>query len=204
MNSPSAQNITLLLQEWSQGRTDALEKLLPLVYSELHRLAHYYMHAERTGHMLQTTALINEAFLRMVDTRQAHPSNRSYFFALSAQMMRRVLVDYARNQHCQKRGGEMIPITLEEACLLPKEPDPNLVALDEALSALSELDVRKSQVVELRYFGGLSVNETATVLNVSSDTVMRDWQFAKAWLLRYIMRGKVHPDSKTKVAEQEY
>jgi len=200
MESKNGQNVTLLLKAWSQGQNDALEKLLPLVYSELHRLAHHFMNGERSGHLLQTTALINEAFLRLVDTREAHPTNRAHFFALSAQMMRRILVDYARSQHCQKRGGDMIPLTLEEACMLPNEPDANLVALDEALFALSEFDLRKSQVVELRYFGGLSVEETAAVLNLSPDTVLRDWQFAKAWLLRHLRRGNDQRDSKAKVA----
>jgi RNA polymerase sigma factor (TIGR02999 family) len=184
MAAPSAQNVTRLLQAWSQGKDAALEELLPLVHQELRRLARRYMFGERPGHTLQTTALVNEAYLRLVNSRQVNWQNRAHFFAISAQLMRRILVDYARAHGYQKRGGGVPKVTLDEALMGPQEKGHDLVALDDALKALADVDPRKSKVVELRFFGGLSVEETAEVLKVSPDTIMRDWRLAKAWLAR--------------------
>jgi RNA polymerase sigma-70 factor, ECF subfamily len=184
MAAPSAQNVTRLLQAWSQGKDAALEELLPLVHQELRRLARRYMFGERPGHTLQTTALVNEAYLRLVNSRQVNWQNRAHFFAISAQLMRRILVDYARARGYQKRGGGVPKVTLDEALMGPQEKGHDLVALDDALKVLAEVDPRKSKVVELRFFGGLSVEETAKVLKISPDTVHRDWRLAKAWLAR--------------------
>ena len=180
----SAQHVTRLLQDWSQGKDAALEELLPLVHQELRRVARRYMFGERSGHTLQTTALVNEAYLRLVNSRQVNWQNRAHFFAISAQLMRRILVDYARTRGYQKRGGGVPKVTLDEALMGPQEKGHDLVALDDALKALGDLDPRKSKVVELRFFGGLSVDETAEVLKVSPDTVLRDWRLAKSWLAR--------------------
>jgi RNA polymerase sigma factor (TIGR02999 family) len=180
----SPQQVTELLLAWSQGDESALDKLIPLVHGELRRLAKRYMAKERRGHTLQTTALINEAYLRLVHSRNVHWQNRAHFFAVSAQLMRRILVDFARSRNYQKRGGGAIQVTLAEALEKSDERGADLIALDEALTALAEVDARKSQVVELRFFGGLSVEETAEVLKVSPDTIMRDWKMAKVWLLR--------------------
>ena len=180
----SAQNVTRLLQDWRQGKGAALEGLMPLVNQELRRLAKRYMFGERAGHTLQTTALVNEAYLRLVNSRRVNWQNRAHFFAISAQLMRRILVDHARARGYQKRGGGVPKVTLDEALVGPEEKGRNLVALDDALTALAEVDLRKSKVVELRFFGGLSVEETAEVLKVSTETVMRDWRLAKAWLAR--------------------
>jgi RNA polymerase sigma-70 factor, ECF subfamily len=187
MPTPEA-DVTQLLRAWSRGERNALDRLMPEVYGELHRLAHHYMAQERQGNLLQTTALINEAYLRLVNTREAHPRDRTHFYALSAQMMRRILVDHARSRHRQKRGGEEEPLPLEESCTLAVEPNTNLVVLDEALTALATFDGRKCQVVELRFFGGLSVEETAEALEISPETVQRDWQLAKVWLYRKMKR----------------
>jgi RNA polymerase sigma factor (TIGR02999 family) len=187
MTPASSRDITELLQAWSQGETSALEKLTPLVYKELHRLAHRYMSFENPGHTLQTTALVNEAYLRLVSNR-ATWQNRTHFFAISAQLMRQILVDFARSRHQLKRGGKVPRVSLDEALVSAQEPDADLVALDDALTALTAVDSRKSQVVELRFFGGLSVEETAEVLKVSVDTVLRDWRLAKLWLLREMSR----------------
>jgi RNA polymerase sigma-70 factor (ECF subfamily) len=157
---------------------------MPLVNQELRRLAKRYMFGERAGHTLQTTALVNEAYLRLVNSRRVNWQNRAHFFAISAQLMRRILVDHARARGYQKRGGGVPKVTLDEALVGPEEKGRNLVALDDALTALAEVDLRKSKVVELRFFGGLSVEETAEVLKVSPETVMRDWRLAKAWLAR--------------------
>jgi RNA polymerase sigma-70 factor, ECF subfamily len=189
MASASPQGITQLLQAWSQGDQSALEKLTPLVYRELHRLAHRYMGLENLGHTLQTTALVNEAYLRLVDSN-ASWQNRAHFFAISAQLMRQILVDFARRHHQLKRGGQVQRVSLDEALVSAKEPDADLVTLDEALKPLSGVDPRKSRVVELRFFGGLSVEETAEVLKVSTDTVLRDWRLAKLWLLREMSQGE--------------
>jgi RNA polymerase sigma-70 factor, ECF subfamily len=184
MVQPSAQHVTRLLQAWSQGKDAALEELLPLVHQELRRLARRYMFGERLGHTLQTTALVNEAYLRLVNSRHVNWQNRAHFFAISAQLMRRILVDYARMRGYQKRGGGVPKVTLDEALVGPQEKGNDLVALDDALKTLAGVDPRKSKVVELRFFGGLSVEETAEVLKVSPDTVLRDWRLAKAWLTR--------------------
>ncbi len=190
MGLPSRQEVTLLLQAWSAGDDHALEKLTPLVYKQLHQIAQRYMAGERDGHMLQTTALVNEAYLRLVDCGKVNWQDRAHFFAVSAQLMRRILIDFARSRGYLKRGGAAPHISLEDAPSVCGEPDVNLVALDEALKALAAVDERKSKVVELKFFGGLNVEETAEVLRVSSDTVMRDWKLAKIWLLRELSRGR--------------
>ena len=190
MTTPSPQEVTQLLLAWSQGDQSALERLIPLVHAELHRLAHRCMDRERAGHTLQTTALVNEAYLRLIDSSQVRWQNRAHFFAVSAQLMRRILVDFARSRHNLKRGGATQRVSLDEALLVPQEPDPDLIALDEALNALAALDPRQARAVELRFFGGLSVEETAEVLQVSPETVHRDWRVAKAWLLRELDREK--------------
>jgi RNA polymerase sigma factor (TIGR02999 family) len=183
MAAVSPQDVTQLLQAWSRGDSSALKRLTPLVYKELHRLAHRYMGFETPGHTLQTTALVNEAYLRLV-SNQASWQNRAHFFAISAQLMRQILVDFARSRHQLKRGGKVQRVSLDEAQVGCKEPDADLVALDDALTALTAVDQRKGRVVELRFFGGLSVEETAEVLKVSADTVLRDWRLAKLWLMR--------------------
>src|SRR6202790_806483 len=182
--APSTQQITKLLQAWGQGQDAALDELLPLVHQELRRLARRYMFGEHPGHTLQTTALVNEAYLRLVNSRQVNWQNRAHFFAISAQLMRRILVDYARARGYQKRGGGVPKVPLDEALMGPQEKGHDLVALDDALKVLASVDPRKSKVVELRFFGGLSVEETAEVLKVSPDTVLRDWRLAEAWLAR--------------------
>jgi RNA polymerase sigma-70 factor, ECF subfamily len=189
MATPSPQQVTQLLLAWSAGDPAAQERLMPLVYGELRQLAKRYMARERPDHTLQATALVNEAYLRLVDAKQVRWQNRAHFFAVSARLMRHILVDLARSRHYQKRGGEAQHVSLEEALLVSQRKDTDLVALDEALKALAAVDPRKSQVVELRYFGGLSVAETAEVLKVSPDTVLSDWKLAKVWLLREIKKG---------------
>lgn len=184
MQTPSPKGITGLLVAWGDGDQSALEQLAPLVQSELHRLAHHYMRRERPGHTLQTSALVNEAYIRLIDWKNVRWQNRAHFFAVSAQLMRRILVDFARDRQNLKRGGDVLKVSLTAAAIFPTERGADLVALDEALKMLAEVDQRKSQVVELRFFGGLSVKEVAEVLNVSEDTVMRDWRLAKVWLLR--------------------
>lgn len=176
--------ITQLLLAWNEGDAQALDQLMPLIHDELHRLAHLYMAGERAGHPLQTTALVNEAYLRLVDSSRVRWQNRAHFFAVSAQLMRRILVDVARSRKKLKRGGDAIQVSFDEAMAIAHEPGADLVALDEALTTLAAFDERKSKVVELRFFGGLTVEETAEVLKVSTMTVMRDWGLAKAWLLR--------------------
>jgi RNA polymerase sigma factor (TIGR02999 family) len=189
MGAPSSPQVTRLLLAWGQGEQAALEQLIPLVHAELRRIARRYMGGERRGHTLQTTALVNEAYLRLVDSQKVDWHNRAHFFAISAQLMRRVLVDYARSRGYQKRGGGAHKVTLDEALIGPQQTGHDLVALDDALKALAEVDPRKCQVVELRFFGGLSVEETAEVLKVSQDTVLRDWRLAKSWLRREVSRG---------------
>jgi RNA polymerase sigma-70 factor, ECF subfamily len=184
MSQPSPHEITGLLVAWGGGDESALERLMPLVYDELRRLAHRYMSHERPGHTLQTTALVNEAYLRLINWREVEWQNRAHFFAVSAQMMRRILVDFARNKQYLKRGGGALRVSLAEVASFNDQPAADLVALDEALTALAEVDRRKGQVVEMRFFGGLSVEEVAEVLKVSKETVMRDWRLAKVWLLR--------------------
>ena len=177
-------DVSQLLQAWNEGDERALDKLTPLVYRELHRLAQRYMAQERPGHTLQTTALVNEAYLRLVNARKVNFKNRAHFFAVSAQLMRRILVEFARRRGSQKRGGEVQRVSLEESLVFYGERGADLAALDDALQALAGIDARRSRVVELRFFGGLSVEETAEVLGVSPETVMHDWKLAKAWLLR--------------------
>lgn len=184
MAAPSTHHATKFLLAWGQGQDAALHQLIPLVHQELRRLARRYMFGERPGHTLQTTALVNEAYLRLVNSRQVNWQNRAHFFAISAQLMRRILVDSARARGGQQRGGGVPKVTLDEALIGPPEKGQDLVALDEALKVLSGVDPRKSRVVELRFFGGLSVEETAEVLKVHPNTVLRDWRLAKMWLKR--------------------
>ena len=191
MSTPSSlpHEITQLLAEWSEGNQAALDKLYPLVYRELRRLAHGYLRRERRGHTLQTTALINEAYLRLVDQKHVHWANRSHFFGISAQIMRRILIDHARRYDYSKRGGGAQRISLDEAALVAKERGRALLMLDEALNSLAKIDPRRSRVVELRYFGGLNNEEIAGVLKISENTVTRDWNMARAWLYQELNRG---------------
>jgi RNA polymerase sigma factor (TIGR02999 family) len=184
MAQSSRHEISELLVAWGDGDQSAFERLMPLVYGELRRLAHRYMSRERKGHTLQTTALVNEAYLRLVHWRDVRWQNRAQFFAVSAQMMRRILVDFAREKKYLKRGGGALQVSLSEAGSFGSERSADLVKLDEALNVLAQVDRRKAQVVEMRFFGGLSMKELAEVLNVSEETVMRDWRLAKVWLLR--------------------
>ncbi len=181
---PASPQVTRLLLDWGKGDQDALEQLIPLVHEELRRVARRYMAHERAGHTLQATALVNEAYLRLIDIRQVRWQNRAHFFAMSARLMRRILVDFARSRRYQKRGGGAQKVSLDEALMLCPERGTDLVALDDAVTALAAVDPRKARVVEMRFFGGLSVEESAEALHVSVDTVMRDWKLAKAWLLR--------------------
>lgn len=180
--------MSTLLRAWSDGDQSALDKLAPIVYDELRRLAGHYLRRERTGHSLQATALVNEAYLRLVDYKRMRWENRAHFFAVSAQLMRRILVDHAR-RHNLKRGGGVQHIALEDTAVVGSGRAENLVVLDDAMQALARIDPRKAHVVELRFFGGLSVEETAEVLKVSPITVMRDWNTARAWLLREMGGG---------------
>jgi len=188
MTSPAPKEVTQLLIAWSNGEEDALEKLVPLIYDELRRIARRYMKREPAGHTLQTTALVNEAYLRLIEQKGMKWQNRAHFFAISAQLMRRILVSMARARHANKRGGEARQVSLDEALVISEERAAELVALDEAMNELAALDPRRSRVVELRHFGGLSVEETAEVLNISPETVMRDWKRAKAWLYTELNR----------------
>jgi RNA polymerase sigma-70 factor, ECF subfamily len=181
-------HVTALLQQWRGGDGRAIDELLPLVYNELRRLAKRHMGGERQGHVLQATALVNEAYLRLVDIRGIQWQDRAHFFAMAARLMRRVLVDSARAQKNQKRGGAFHRVTLDGNLPVSSETPEDLIAIDEALRSLAAQYERKSQVVELRFFGGLSVEETAEVLKISEETVMRDWKFAKSWLLRELSR----------------
>jgi len=189
MTEASSSDITLLLHAWRGGDQLALQRLTPIVYEELHRMARHYMARERDGHTLQTTALINEVYLRLVKVKEVQWQDRAHFFAVSAQLMRRILTDFARSHGYQKRGGGARPVPLDEACLASPAPGVDLVALEQALTRLGETDARKSKVVELRFFGGLTVDETAEVLQISGETVMRDWSVARAWLLRELDRS---------------
>jgi len=186
---PASADVTSLLVAWSEGDETALALLVPKVYAELHRLAHHHMRAESPGRTLQTTALVNEAYLRLVDTRRVRWQSRAHFLGVAAQAMRRILVDAARARGARKRGGTSPRVSLDESLLPAPERGASLVALDDALTTLASVDPRKSQVVELRYFAGLSVAETAAVLGVSAETVQRDWRVAKAWLLRELSSG---------------
>jgi RNA polymerase sigma factor (TIGR02999 family) len=180
----SSEDVTQLLIAWGKGDESARDQLMPLVYDELHRLAHKHIRKERPGHTLQTSALVNEAFVRLVDQKDVQWQNRTHFFAIAAQMMRRILVDYARSRRYAKRGGNARQVTLNEDLIMSDQRSADVVALDEALGELAGIDERKGKVVELRFFGGLSIEETADVLAVSPGTVMRDWTLAKAWLKR--------------------
>jgi len=184
------QEITKMLHEWGTGKQDALDALLPLVYDELHRQASRFLRRERAGHTLQTTALIHEAYLKLIDQRDVDWKNRAHFFGIAAQTMRRILVDYARARHREKRGGAEENLPLEEAALLAvsEENGVDLIVLDKALTRLAEFDERQSRIVELRYFSGLSIEETAEVLHISRATVKSDWTIAKTWLRREITR----------------
>jgi RNA polymerase sigma-70 factor (ECF subfamily) len=181
---PASADVTTLLAAWSDGDQEALSLLVPRVYAELRRIAHHHMRAERHGRTLHTTALVNEAYLRLVDIHRVRWESRAHFLSVAAQAMRRILVDAARARGAQKRGGGTPVAPLDEDALVARERGPSLIALDDALTALANVDPRKSRVVELRYFGGLSVEEAAAVLHVSPETVQRDWRVAKAWLLR--------------------
>ena len=184
MVAPAPHEITGLLQAWSQGDDQALQKLMPLVYAELHRTARRHMAGERPSHTLQPTALIHEVYLRLADTRNIQIHDRGHFQAICARLMRHILTDFARSRHYQKRGGAAPHVGLDETLLESPAVDPDLMAVDEALTKLAAVDLRKSQVVELRFFGGFSVEESAEALKVSPETVMRDWRLAKVWLLR--------------------
>ena len=186
---------TELLRAWSQGDGSALDRLVPLVYDELHRLARRYMRQERPDHTLQATSLVNEAYLRLIDVNRVEWHDRAHFLAVASQMMRRILVEFARNRQRQKRGGGAVQMSIDDVQELPDSHERDLVALNDALGTLSTFDSRMSQVVELRFFGGLTVAETADVLNISPETVMRDWKTAKAWLIRELRRG--HPTHRT-------
>jgi len=189
MTDSPPQEITQLLLAWRHGDQTALDQLMPLVYQELRRLAHHFMGQERPGHLLQTTALVNEAYLRLIDSSRVRWESRAHFFAVAGQLMRRVLVDAARERRSRKRGGERLQVSLAEAVVAERR-GADLIALDDALDALAAMDKRKCEIVVMRFFGGLSVEETAAVLKVSPDTVMRDWHLAKVWLYRELGRGE--------------
>ncbi|HKQ77940.1 MAG TPA: sigma-70 family RNA polymerase sigma factor [Blastocatellia bacterium] len=182
--NPSSQSVTQLLIDWRNGDQTALDRLMPLVYEELRRIAGHYMRNERQAHTLQTSALVNEAYLRLVDHENIAWQNRAHFFGLAAKAMRRILVDYARRRNYQKRGGAARQVSLDEAAMVTEEHAAEMIALDDALEELAKMDERKCRVVELRYFGGLTIEETAEALGVSIQTVGRDWSAAKAWLMR--------------------
>jgi len=188
MPESSPQEVTNLLLAWREGEQEALDKLIPVVYGELHRLAHLYMLGERRDHTLQTTAVINEAYIRLLDCRRVKWCDRAHFFAVAGRMMRRILVDHARSKLSKKRGARSPGVMMDENRLISNKLDPGVIEIDDALKALAEVYPRKSQVVELRFFGGLSVEETAEALGVSRDTVLRDWKLAKAWLAREIVK----------------
>ena len=194
MNNSSPHDVTAILLSWSDGDREAPAKLMPLVYDELRRLARDYLRRERPDHTLQPTALVNEAYLRIVDQTRVSWQNRAQFFGLAAQLMRHILVDHARTRMAAKRGGNMHKLSLDEAWMTIEERATELVRLDEALKALAQIDERKSQVVEMRFFGGLSVEETASALGVSDKTVMRDWRIAKLWLHRELSESNTQND----------
>jgi len=189
VSKSSTQEVTHLLLAWRQGEKEALDKLVPVIYEELRHLAHSYMRGERGDHTLQTTALVNEAYLRLLDCSKVNWQNRAHFLAISAQLMRRILVDYARSRGYLKRGGAAERVSLKENQIVSAGRDPDLIELDNALQALAVVDARKSQVVELRFFGGLTAEETAEVLGVSPDTVLRDWKLARTWLAREMRKA---------------
>lgn len=189
MESVQSSQITGLLIEWSDGDISALDRMMPIVEGELRRIAHRYMNRERAGHTLQTSALVNEAYLRLVDQRSVKWNNRAHFFAIAAQMMRRILVDYARHNRYAKRGAGAVHVSLSEARPTSREPTAEVAALDEALDKLASIDPRQARVVELRFFGGLTIKETAEAMKISVDMVKREWSTAKAWLYREMSLG---------------
>jgi RNA polymerase sigma factor (TIGR02999 family) len=184
------QDVTQLLVDWSNGDQAALDKLLPLVNAELRQLARRYMRRESPGHTLQTSALVNEAYLRLIDQKQVQWQNRAHFFGIAAQLMRRILIDHARSHHYAKRGGGAIKVSLDEAAAVTEARAAELLAVDEALEKLTAMDARKGRIVELRFFGGLTEEETAEVMDISTPTVQREWRAAKAWLRRMLTEGK--------------
>lgn len=184
---PTSSNVTQLLAAWGEGDQNARDELIPLVYAELHRVAQNYLRRERRGHTLQSSALVHEAFLRLVDQRVAW-RNRAHFFGIAAQMMRRILVDYARSRGNEKHGGDQLHLELDEALDAAAERDAELVALDDALNSLAEIDPQQSRIIELRYFGGLTIEETAEALDISDTTVEREWRLARAWLRRELSK----------------
>jgi len=188
MQKPSSQEVTKLLLAWRQGKQDALDELIPIVYEDLRRQAHHYLLREQKGHLLQTTALINEAYLRLLDCNNISWKNRAHFFAVTARMMRRILVDYVRSRRSQKRGGNLERTNLDQKLTFSVARNSDLVALDDALNELALKDERRGRVVELRFFGGLSIEETAEVLGICADTVVRDWRLAKVWLAREVKK----------------
>ena len=190
MGTQSPSSITHLLKAWGEGSDGAFEKLVPLVDAELRRLARRYMSGERAGHTLQPTALINEVYLRLIDWGNISWQDRAHFFGLSARLMRRTLVDHARRHRSSKRGGNAITVAFDEGTVAPQQPTTDLAAIDDALNALATIDVRKSQIVEFRFFGGLTVEETAEVLKISPRTVKREWNLARAWLYSELTQGK--------------
>jgi RNA polymerase sigma factor (TIGR02999 family) len=190
MNQDSSISVTQLLQDWRLGDHSALHKLIPLVYGELHRLAHKYMAREQSGHTLQTTALVNEAYVRLIDAQHVDWKDRSHFFAISANLMRRILVDFARSRNSDKRGSGNFHLELDAALEVLVNQNEDIVGLDNALTALADIDPRSAKVVELRFFGGLTIEEAAEVLSISDKTVMRDWKTAKVWLKRELKRGR--------------
>ncbi|HMV52052.1 MAG TPA: sigma-70 family RNA polymerase sigma factor [Blastocatellia bacterium] len=192
MKADPIKEVTQLLRAWTRGEEGAKEELYQLVYDELRRLAHRYMSRENPGNTLQTTALVNDAYLKLADTKNLNWQNRAHFFAVSANIMRHILVDHARANRAERRGGDAQQVGLEDIIEIPQPLHKDVLALNDALDQLAKVDERKSQVVELRYFGGLSVEETAEVLKVSADTVMRDWRLAKAWLLRELSGDNSH------------
>lgn len=202
MTVSSPQEVTVLLQAWRGGDNAALEKLTPVVYNEPHRLAHRYMLREKADHTLQTTALVKEAYLRLVDLKRIEWQDRAHFFAIAASFMRRILVDFARSRRYRKRGGDAQRVTLDESFFARPEPGADLVQLDDALSAFAEFDARKAKVVELRFFGGLTEEEAAEVLKVSRETVKRDWRLAKVWLLCELTDGAAKDEAGTVAADR--
>jgi RNA polymerase sigma factor (TIGR02999 family) len=188
-------NVNRLLLEWSGGNQQALEEMLPLIYDELRHLAHNFLYRERPGHTLQTTALVHEAYLKLIDQRDARWQNRAHFFAIAAQAMRRILIDSARKHVADKRGGGGEKVSLEEVASISLEPDNNLLALDEALNGLAEIDPQQSRIIELRYFGGLTIEETAEVMKLSPATIKREWTMARAWLHQALTDGQIDQTS---------
>jgi RNA polymerase sigma factor (TIGR02999 family) len=189
MTAPSREEVTRLLIEWNNGNKEALDELMPVVYEELRRLAHHYMRRERPGQTLQTTALVNEAYIRLADYKRMGWQGRAHFFAVAAQVMRRILVERARKHNSAKRGGEPHQVSLDEAAIVSRQPVAEVMAVENALTSLEALDPRKGRIVELRFYVGLSVEETAEVLGISAPTVKREWRAAKAWLHRAIRAG---------------